>query len=344
MNEQLTIFNEKENSQPLKILELFGGIGAPRKSLQNIGFNLKSLDYVEVLPFAVMAYNSMFNCGYDPQDIRLWNMHPDILVHGSPCQDFSNEGKNNINTGRPILYERTLEILDPHPVGRNPELTKQPKVVVWENVPGLLYRHKEHLDHYLTTMKSYGYHNYYKILFAEDYNCPQARPRLFTVSLLTEEPFVFPEKIELTRKLESIIDRDVDFSAYEPSPAEKEILFQLEDGTWCVREATKKGYKEIHDYQVVNLAFPNSKTRRGRVGDCAKTITTSPRQVIFYNGKFRLFTAKEYLRLMGYEDRDYNKMKKAGLTDAQITYLAGNSICVPVLEAIFKQIHSMGVI
>ena len=267
MNEQLTLFDEKENSQPLKILELFGGIGAPRKSLQNIGFNLKSLDYVEVLPFAVMAYNSMFNCGYDPQDIRLWNMHPDILVHGSPCQDFSNEGKNNINTGRSILYERTLEILDPHPVGRNPELTKQPKVVVWENVPGLLYRHKEHLDHYLATMESYGYHNYYKILSAEDYNCPQARPRLFTVSLLTEKPFVFPEKVELTRKLESIIDRDVDFSAYEPSPAEKEILFQLEDGTWCVREATKKGYKEIHDYQVVNLAFPNSKTRRGRVGD-----------------------------------------------------------------------------
>ncbi len=61
MNEQLTLFDEKENSQPLKILELFGGIGAPRKSLQNIGFNLKSLDYVEVLPFAVMAYNSMFN-------------------------------------------------------------------------------------------------------------------------------------------------------------------------------------------------------------------------------------------------------------------------------------------
>ena len=116
MNEQLTLFDEKENSQPLKILELFGGIGAPRKSLQNIGFNLKSLDYVEVLPFAVMAYNSMFNCGYDPQDIRLWNMHPDILVHGSPCQDFSNEGKNNINTGRSILYERTLEILDPHPL------------------------------------------------------------------------------------------------------------------------------------------------------------------------------------------------------------------------------------
>ena len=47
---------------------------------------------------------------------------------------------------------------------------------------------------------------------------------------------------------------------------------------------------------------------------------------------------------MGYEDSDYLKMKKAGLTDVQITYLAGNSICVPVLEAIFKQVHSMGII
>ena len=37
-----------KEEQPLKILELFGGIGAPRKALQNLGFKLKSLDYVEV--------------------------------------------------------------------------------------------------------------------------------------------------------------------------------------------------------------------------------------------------------------------------------------------------------
>lgn len=330
--------------QPLKILELFGGIGAPRKALQNIGFTLKSLDYVEILPYAVQAYNSIFSCGYNVQDIRLWNMHPDVIVHGSPCQDFSNEGRNNINTGRSILYERTLEILNPNPKDHAPELTRQPKVVLWENVPGLLYRHKEHLDHYLSVMESYGYHNYYQILSADDYNCPQARPRLFTVSLLDDTPFEFPEKMTRKRTMKEIVDHTVDFEQYQPSPSEKEILFQAEDGTWCVREATKKGYKEIHDYQVVNLAFPNSKTRRGRVGDCAKTITTSPRQAVFYDGKYRLLTAKEYLRLMGYQDRDYAHMVKAGLTDAQITSLAGNSICVPVLEAIFSQIHKMGII
>ena len=72
----------KETDNRLKILELFGGIGAPRKALQNIGYSIKSLDYVEILPFAVLAYNSIFDIRYTPQDIRLWNMKCDVLVHG----------------------------------------------------------------------------------------------------------------------------------------------------------------------------------------------------------------------------------------------------------------------
>ncbi|MBE6021910.1 MAG: DNA cytosine methyltransferase [Cellulosilyticum sp.] len=142
-------------SQPLHLLELFGGIGAPRRALENVisqmvkdsnpdankrqlrnlaAEKVKSIDYVEVLPFAVQAYNQMFDLSNRPQDIRLWNMNVDILVHGSPCQDFSREGKNDINTGRSILYERTLQILDPNPSDGYRELTRQPKVVIWENV------------------------------------------------------------------------------------------------------------------------------------------------------------------------------------------------------------------
>ena len=47
--------------EQLKILELFGGIGAPRKALENMGYDIKSIDYVEILPFAVQAYNSIFD-------------------------------------------------------------------------------------------------------------------------------------------------------------------------------------------------------------------------------------------------------------------------------------------
>lgn len=76
------------------------------------------------------------------------------------------------------------------------------------------------------------------------------------------------------------------------------------------------------------------------MGDYASTLTTSPRQGVLLDNKFRLFTALEKLRLMGFRDEDYTKMVKSGLTDNQIASLAGNSICVPVLEHIFAEIFN----
>lgn len=99
----------------------------------------------------------------------------------------------------------------------------------------------------------------------------------------------------------------------------------------------------MEDGDCINVAFPNSKTRRGRVGKgVAKTLTTAPRQAVYTNGVLRMLTAKEYWRLMGFKDRDYAAMKKVGLTDAQICHLAGNSICVPVLQHIFTKLIAMG--
>lgn len=321
----------------IKILELFGGIGAPRKALENMGFDIKSIDYVEILPFAVMAYNAIFDNGYKPQDIKLWSMDTDILVHGSPCQDFTKNGLNNINTGRSILYEKTLSII-------GEELLRKPKIVVWENVPNLLsegkkVNHRVHHEHYLKTMESYGYKNFYKILDASNYGIPQARERLYTVSILDKtSEFHFPEERPLEKDIRYYLDKDVDFEEYNLSDNEQSIFFTQPNGQLCVKEATKLGYKEVNEYDVINVEFPNSKTRRGRVGrGVAKTLTTHPRQAVYYDGKLRLLTAKEHLRLMGYKDKDYQHMRKHGITDQQISFLAGNSICVPVLEAIFGE-------
>ena len=107
----------------IKLLELFGGIGAPRKALENIGYDIKSIDYVEIIPYAVQAYNQIFDNNYKPQNVLDWNLNVDVLVHGSPCQDFSKAGKNDISTGRSILYERTLEIIEK-------QLSPKPKVVI----------------------------------------------------------------------------------------------------------------------------------------------------------------------------------------------------------------------
>lgn len=114
----------------LKLLELFGGIGAPRSALENLGIEVKSVDYVEILSNAVKAYNAMYDNDYKPQNVLNWNLDVDLLVHGSPCQDWSKAGLNDISTGRSILYQRTLEIIEK-------ELSPRPKYVVWENVKGL---------------------------------------------------------------------------------------------------------------------------------------------------------------------------------------------------------------
>lgn len=330
-------------AEQLKILELFGGIGAPRKALENMGYDIKSIDYVEILPFAVMAYNAIFDNGYKPQDICCWNMDVDVLIHGSPCQDWSKNGLNNVNTGRSILYEKTLDI-----IGK--ELVRKPKVVIWENVPNLLsegkkVNHRVHHQHYLDVMEGYGYKNYYSILNASDYGIAQARERLYTISILDDVEFEFPEAIPLTKDIRHYLEKQVNWDAYALSDAEQAIFFKNDNGEMCVREATKTGYKVVEEYDVINVEFPNSKTRRGRVGKkVAKTLTTNPRQAIYYDGKLRMLTAREHLRLMGFKDRDYNHMYRNGITEKQISFLAGNSICIPVLEAIFGKLQEIGVI
>ena len=380
--------------QPIHLLELFGGIGAPRRSLENViakmvkeehptankralrslsAERIKSIDYVEVLPYAVMAYNQMFDLNNKPQDIRLWNMNVDILVHGSPCQDMSREGKNDLNTGRSILYERTLQILDPNPEDGYPELTRQPKIVIWENVPNMAYSHPDVLINYLTTMEKYGYTNTFcgskkyvdkggyvsersimvdHMLDASEFGIPQARERFFCISVLNEYAdkygaFKMPEPIaeEYRYTLKQYLDLSVPMDSKEHQFTDTELSITKKVGNqWYVRQAVKSdfgagvGYVPINEYQRIDLAFPNSQNRRGRVGDYASTLTTSPRQGVLIGDKFRMFSAKEKLRLMGFRDDDFEKMIKAGLTEKQISLLAGNSICVPVLEHIFSAV------
>lgn len=317
------------HKEKIKILELFGGIGAPRKALEKMGVNIKSIDYVEILPHAVKAYNAIFDNSYDVQDVTKWNTDVDILIHGSPCQDFSKNGLNNINTGRSILYERTLEIIDK-------ELNKKPKFVIWENVPNLISkRHKHHHEHYLNEMEKMGYTNHAKILNAKFYGLPQSRDRVYTVSCFNNVPFEFPENNVENHNILDFLE-EVDFEDYKLSENEMSLFFEKE-GNLYVREATKLGYKLVEDLDTVNVERPTSKTRRGRVGKkVSQTITTNPKICIYRDGKLRYLTAKEHLLMMGFDEGDYHKMKENGIKDKEISFLAGNSIAVPVLMAIFK--------
>ena len=107
-----------------------------------------------------------------------------------------------------------------------------------------------------------------------------------------------------------------------------------------VREATKKGYTIARPGDSINLEQPNSKTRRGRVGnEVANTLTTSCNQgTILDDLRIRKLTPRECFRLMGLKDNEIDKIQATGISNSQQYKMAGNSIVVNVLEAIFRNL------
>ena len=81
--------------EPLKVLELFGGIGACSKALEHLGIDYEIADYVEIDKYAVKSFNAMHGTNFEPQDICKWDkdIEVDLVMHGSPCQDISLAGR-----------------------------------------------------------------------------------------------------------------------------------------------------------------------------------------------------------------------------------------------------------
>lgn len=385
MNCQLTIFdldnkNKKAFEQPIKlnILELFGGIGACSKALERLGIDYEIADYVEIDKYAVKSFNAIHNTNFEPQDICKWdkNIEVDLIMHGSPCQDFSLAGKQaggdkDSGTRSSLMYE-TIRIVE----------KLKPKYVIWENVKNLLSKkHIHNFNAYLETMEKLGYKNYYQVLNAKDYGIPQNRERVFTVSIRSDvgKEFIFPQKQELKLKLKDMLEDEVDEKYYL---SDKMIKYISATGTanfknpdskinldiarplttdqnkragttnylsdelpdnynltsLRIKNATKQGYLEANDGDSVNIAYPESETRRGRVGkEVSQTLQCNDSMGVVENLRIRKLTPREVWRLMGFDDEDFDKASKVN-SNTQLYKQAGNSIVVNVLEAIFREL------
>jgi DNA (cytosine-5)-methyltransferase 1 len=118
-----------------------------------------------------------------------------------------------------------------------------------------------------------------------------------------------------------------------------------------IQQATKEGAIPCEVGGVADLSYPDSKTRRGRVqgnGQICPTLTTEniPNRIEpwtweiegeTYLIRIRKLTPRECWRLMGFNDDDFDKAREVN-SDTQLYKQAGNSIVVPVLEQIFKQL------
>lgn len=197
----------------IKILELFGGIGACTKALERQKIPYEIADYVEIDKYAVASYNAIHGTNFVPQDITKWDkdIKVDLIMHGSPCQDFSIAGKQaggdkDTGTRSSLMYE-TLRIVE----------KLRPKYVIWENVKNLLSKkHRHNFQAYQDAMAELGYTNCYKVLNAKDFGVPQNRERVFTVSIRNDLniDFKFPEPQELTIRLKDVLEPQVDEKYY----------------------------------------------------------------------------------------------------------------------------------
>lgn len=216
---------EYTTENPLRLIELFAGIGSQTQALTNIGIAHKVVAISEIDKYAIQSYEAMHGKANNLGDIRKIEELPDadLWTYSFPCQDISVAGKGagikeGTRSGLLFEVERLLRVAS--------EKGTLPKYLLLENVKNLVSKKfKADFDKWLDFLGELGYTNYWKVLNAKDYGIPQNRERVFCVSIRGEhEPFVFPKPKELTIRLRDMIDETVDEKFYLKESTIRSIL------------------------------------------------------------------------------------------------------------------------
>lgn len=323
----------------LKVLELFGGIGACSKAFEKLGIPYEIVDYVEIDKHAVDSFNAIHNTNYQPQDICKWykDIKVDLIMHGSPCQDFSSAGKQasgfkGSGTRSSLIYE-TIRIVE----------KLKPKYVVWENVKNSLNEpHIKVVNDYIEQLNKMGYTSNIKLTTASYYEIPQERQRVICVSILNGDKFIFPEEKVKANNLEDYIDfrtkDDLTFNFFRRycevvnnNATMEEFIEYINNLPIKKGIGTKKmGLYTFGEMDTITLPF-------GRTGTLTCRNVQNYNKKFWYNNKLFKPSPKMCWRLMGFDEDDFNKASQVN-EDKALYNQAGNSIVVNVLEAILKNL------
>lgn len=302
----------------IKVFEAFAGYGSQSIALRNIGVDYEVVAISEIDKYAIQTYEAIHGQVNNLGDISKINIKDipdhDLFTYSFPCQDISTAGKqrglsNNTRSG--LLYE-CEKIIE----------TKKPKYLLLENVKNLVSkRFKTDFDNWLEYLESLGYTNYWKILNAKDFGVPQNRERVFVVSVLGEHvPFEFPKSIPLTKNIKDMLEDEVDGKYYMSDK--------------CIGKMKRFAPKDLSKskYLLEGIAPTITTELSHHTGKNA-----SPKLCIAIE-EYRRITPRETFRLMGMLDCDIDKIQSIEISDTQQYKLAGNSIVVPILEEIFRNL------
>lgn len=220
--------------KPIRLIELFAGIGAQAKALENLGVPFEHYRICEFDKYAVASYNAIHGTDFETSDIT--QIHADdlavvdtdkycyILTYSFPCQDLSNAGKQagmtkGSGTRSGLLWEVERLIN---------EMDELPQILLMENVPAVVgEKNKPDFIKWVQFLSEKGYTNKWEILNAKDFGIPQNRERCFMVSFLGEYTYEFPQGFPLKLRLKDVLEEEVDEKYYIKGEAADRLCSQL---------------------------------------------------------------------------------------------------------------------
>ena len=309
----------------MKVGSLFAGIGGIDLGFKQAGFDILWAN--EIDRDACKTYKLNFpETNLFDGDVRKLDAAKlekvDIITAGFPCQPFSVCGsQRGFRDDRGNLFFEIMQIAD----------VVQPKIIFLENVANLVEHDKGHTFNVIhNELVSRGYYLRYLVADACDYGIPQHRTRTYLLAFRDVkqcESFHFPKKITLEKRLFDIIDKSI----------------KVDDSFYLLGNSPKynKMAKAIIDENQI-YRFSDYGIQAGKDGICftlkANMGTWYDRVPIIKDDYgIRTITPSECLALMGFP-KDF---RIADIPLKGAYKQIGNSVCVPIIRMIAKQIYSL---
>lgn len=310
-----------------KSIDLFAGIGGIRLGFEQTK-RVKNVFSAEIDKYACETYEKNF--GDNPmcditkiEEKKLPDF--DLLLAGFPCQAFSIAGRRGgFEDTRGTLFFDVARIIK----------EKQPKAFLLENVKGLTNHNGGKTFETIMNVLEHdlGYTVYSQLMNAKDYGVPQKRDRIYIVGFKEEVDFEFPKPKILRKKVKDILEEEEVSSKYYLSDTYVNTLRKHK-----ARHQEKGngfGYHILKQNDIANtLVVGGMGKERNLVLDNRLTDFTPKTNIKGeINREFiRKMTPREWARLQGFPDT-YD----IPVSDAQAYKQFGNSVSVPVINAIAK--------
>jgi DNA (cytosine-5)-methyltransferase 1 len=316
--------NRRASGAGFKFIDLFAGIGGMRLGFESAGGICVLTSEIDEPALETYSLNytpshshKYFGdiCAIESSDVP----KHDVLVAGFPCQPYSIAGlRKGLKDERGTVFMEIIRILE----------DKKPKAILLENVKGILAHDKgATLEYMVSLIEKIGYHVKFQTLNSMTHgNVPQNRERVFIVGFLSKSAagrFKFPDAVPLTK---SIAD------AVETSVVDPKYYYDERFDCYTEIKNSVKSTNTLYQWRRQYVRENKSNvcpTLTANMGSGGHNVP-----LIKVKGGIRKLTPRECANFQGFP----KTFKLPNISDSKLYHQFGNSVTVPVISRIAKNI------